>query len=262
MSIDEHEKSLDLDSIKSAAEQGNAYAQFRLGWNYYIGNGVAPNRMESLKWYRKAAEQGYREAQDILEIIEANKVTTQYEKVLDTEGELEHRTKITIRKLMIPAVVVFLFVLLGLFFLNSDIGFYSFHGKSREESDGIQQRVGIIEKESQATTRENGDSIATNRTDTERGDEKQLIEPNTISLKQSQKANALPIGDTDHLIEPNNVSVKEVKDVNLSEINNQNVVVKPATSENAIRKAFWEYVTLRANEWLQNENEPNQPVNQ
>lgn len=41
-----------------AAEQGNAYAQFRL-WNYYgLGIGVRYNEEESNKWYRKAADQG------------------------------------------------------------------------------------------------------------------------------------------------------------------------------------------------------------
>lgn len=130
---------------------------------------------------------------------------------------------------------------------------------SREESNSTQQRFGTIDKESQGNTGENGYSIATDRTETHLGDEKPLIGPNTVSLKQAQKANVLPIGDTDRLIEPNAVSAKEIEDVNFSEINNQNVAVEPATSEDAIRKAFWDYLTLLADEWLQSEDEPNQP---
>ncbi len=40
------------------AEQGNAGAQFNLGWMYYQGKGVPEDRPEAVKWYRLAAEQG------------------------------------------------------------------------------------------------------------------------------------------------------------------------------------------------------------
>ena len=41
-----------------AAEQGDAAAQYNLGWMYRFGKGVQQNYSKAVKWYRKAAEQG------------------------------------------------------------------------------------------------------------------------------------------------------------------------------------------------------------
>jgi TPR repeat protein len=49
-----------------AAEQGNAEAQYYLGVSYDIGEGVSQDKIEAVKWYRLAAEQGHAEAQDML----------------------------------------------------------------------------------------------------------------------------------------------------------------------------------------------------
>ena len=35
------------------------YDQVRVGWMYEKGNGVSRDYAEAVKWYRKAAEQGY-----------------------------------------------------------------------------------------------------------------------------------------------------------------------------------------------------------
>ena len=40
------------------AEQGDAAAQFQLGWMYYNGLGIPENVKESVKWYKRAAEKG------------------------------------------------------------------------------------------------------------------------------------------------------------------------------------------------------------
>jgi len=48
---------------KTMAEQRDAYAQYRMGYRYANGDGVEKNLVESLKWYRKAAENGQVEAQ-------------------------------------------------------------------------------------------------------------------------------------------------------------------------------------------------------
>ena len=40
------------------AEQGNARAQFNLGWMYRHGRGVPQDSKTAVKWYRLAAEQG------------------------------------------------------------------------------------------------------------------------------------------------------------------------------------------------------------
>lgn len=48
---------------RKAAEQGNARAQFNLGWCLEKGTGgVAKDEKAAVEWYRKAAEQGYAEA--------------------------------------------------------------------------------------------------------------------------------------------------------------------------------------------------------
>ena len=51
---------------KAKAEQGDAEAQFNLGFCYDDGRGVAKNAREAVKWYRKAAEQNYAPAQSNL----------------------------------------------------------------------------------------------------------------------------------------------------------------------------------------------------
>ena len=48
---------------RKAAEQGNAVAQCNLGICYERGNGVRRDKVEAVKWYRKAAEQGNASAQ-------------------------------------------------------------------------------------------------------------------------------------------------------------------------------------------------------
>ena len=50
-----------------AAEQGHAAAQYELGVAYSLGLGTEQSGEESMKWYRKAAEQGHKEAIDYLE---------------------------------------------------------------------------------------------------------------------------------------------------------------------------------------------------
>jgi TPR repeat protein len=49
--------------FRKAAEQGNAYAQFYVGFLYHQGWGVVRDDAESARWYRKAADQGYAYAQ-------------------------------------------------------------------------------------------------------------------------------------------------------------------------------------------------------
>ena len=46
-----------------AAEQGQAEAQYTLGFMYAKGEGVPQDYAEAMKWFRKAAEQGHAEAQ-------------------------------------------------------------------------------------------------------------------------------------------------------------------------------------------------------
>ena len=48
---------------KARAEQGDAEAQFNLGFCYDDGRGVEKDYGEAVKWYRKAAEQNFAPAQ-------------------------------------------------------------------------------------------------------------------------------------------------------------------------------------------------------
>lgn len=47
-----------VEWFRKAAEQGDPNAQFNLGWCYANGQGVTQDYSEAVKWYRKAAEQG------------------------------------------------------------------------------------------------------------------------------------------------------------------------------------------------------------
>jgi TPR repeat protein len=54
---------------RSAAEQGDAQAQTRLGYAYQVGKGVAQDEAEAAKWYRLAADQGNAVAQSNLGVL-------------------------------------------------------------------------------------------------------------------------------------------------------------------------------------------------
>lgn len=58
--------------IRKAAEQGYLEAQRTLAWMYSEGRGVAYDNAEAVHWYRKAAEQGDANAQDNLSSAYAN----------------------------------------------------------------------------------------------------------------------------------------------------------------------------------------------
>ena len=45
----------DLETLRSAAEQGDAEAQFNLGLMYEQGQGITQDYAEALRWYRLAA---------------------------------------------------------------------------------------------------------------------------------------------------------------------------------------------------------------
>lgn len=46
------------NAMRERAEQGDAKAQFKLGYMYFYGKGVPQSYAESVRWCRKAAEQG------------------------------------------------------------------------------------------------------------------------------------------------------------------------------------------------------------
>ena len=56
----------DIDILIKHAEQGGAFAQNDLGARYIIGYGVEQNYEEGIKWYKRAAKQGYDRSQYLL----------------------------------------------------------------------------------------------------------------------------------------------------------------------------------------------------
>jgi TPR repeat protein len=60
-----------LEALLSAALEGNVLAQFFLGVSYDNGEGVAQDYAQAAQWYRKAAEQGLAEAQNIVGVFYA-----------------------------------------------------------------------------------------------------------------------------------------------------------------------------------------------
>jgi TPR repeat protein len=54
---------------RKAADQGNDWAQEKLGYMYQYGQGVAQDYKEAMKWYRKAVVQGNDRAQKSLGYI-------------------------------------------------------------------------------------------------------------------------------------------------------------------------------------------------
>ena len=56
-----------------AAEAGDAFSLYSLGWCYEKGQGVEQSTQEAEKWYRKAAAQGESKAKERLKILEEEK---------------------------------------------------------------------------------------------------------------------------------------------------------------------------------------------
>ena len=61
-----------IAELRSNAEQGDAVAQYRLGYLYADGQGVAQDYFETRKWWLKAAAQGHAVAQYRLGVLYAD----------------------------------------------------------------------------------------------------------------------------------------------------------------------------------------------
>src|ERR1700756_2465255 len=53
----------DLETVRKAAERGDAEAQIALAKAYFNGNGAPKDENQAFEWVRKAAEQGHPKAQ-------------------------------------------------------------------------------------------------------------------------------------------------------------------------------------------------------
>jgi TPR repeat protein len=54
---------LDISSLHQKALQGDAKAEYKLGWSYMTGTGIPQNYSEAAKYLRQAAEQGFPDAE-------------------------------------------------------------------------------------------------------------------------------------------------------------------------------------------------------
>ena len=59
----------DFATVRQAAEQENAEAQYTLGVMYATGRGVVEDERQTVEWFRRAAEQGHDYAQCNLGIM-------------------------------------------------------------------------------------------------------------------------------------------------------------------------------------------------
>ena len=53
----------DISSLRRQARQGDAKAEYQLGWSYMRGMGVSQNYVEAAKYLRQAAEQASPDAE-------------------------------------------------------------------------------------------------------------------------------------------------------------------------------------------------------
>ena len=72
---------------RKAAEQGHKNAQYNLGLAYDNGKGVEKDHSAAMEWYHKAAEQGNKDAQNALDKVEQSdrKMAQQIPKVAEQE---------------------------------------------------------------------------------------------------------------------------------------------------------------------------------
>ncbi len=54
------------DPVRCDAESGDAEAQYELGFKLLNGEGIPEDRMEALRWFSKASDQGHSSATKIL----------------------------------------------------------------------------------------------------------------------------------------------------------------------------------------------------
>ena len=62
----------DVDAFKAVLEKvTDAETQYRIGNCYFEGKVVAKDKAEAVRWYRKAADQGLPEGNDMLKLLES-----------------------------------------------------------------------------------------------------------------------------------------------------------------------------------------------
>ncbi len=68
------------------AGAGNMQAQYAVGYMYFYGQGIGVDYEESLKWIRKAAEQGYAKAFKALAVVNSKRKQSEREEHSQSES--------------------------------------------------------------------------------------------------------------------------------------------------------------------------------
>ena len=89
----------------SSAENGNSYGQYRLAIMYENGYGVEQNLMLAKKWYEKAMDNGYTDAQESL-----NRIIETIQKIAKTEQHHSYMTFKTTISLLILFILCMMFI--------------------------------------------------------------------------------------------------------------------------------------------------------
>ncbi len=76
-----------LKSFTLSAEQGDAFAQYSLGYMYEHGRGVIQDNVRALMWYNIAASQGYKYATKNRDLLAKEMTPSQLEKAQDLARE-------------------------------------------------------------------------------------------------------------------------------------------------------------------------------
>lgn len=227
----EHNIQSEIETIKAAAEQGDPHAQFRLGWYYYIGNGVARDKMEAVKWYTAAADQGFHKAQEILKIIEANKIYKSEEGFADTEENESQASAFSSRKMKAIAALVVICASIGLLLYYIGDKVQWFHKAAKIETSSAQSDLNVVDAE--RTTGDQTESTESLWTETQPGGEEIMIELNEASTKTGENNYETKLADKKPLIEP-------------------------TKSEKDTGTGLMERLATFADKWLDGDSEPNE----
>ena len=65
------DKNFDLayDTLMPLANDGNAEAQYGIGYMYYYGKGMQPNKEAGIFWIKKSADNGFLKAKEAMQLI-------------------------------------------------------------------------------------------------------------------------------------------------------------------------------------------------
>jgi len=199
----------EIEEIKAAAEQGDPHAQFRLGWDYYIGNGVARDKMEAVKWYTAAADQGLRKAQKILEILEANKMLESEESLVDAEENELRTSAFRSRKWKALAAFIVLCAFLGLLLYYIGDNVQWFRKAAKIETSGAQSDLNVVDVE--RTTGDQTEPTEALQTETQPAGEEMLIEPEDAGTGLMERLAILADKWLDGDSEPNEAREQEAE---------------------------------------------------